>query len=75
MITKRKNKDRMIAARKAVQDKKTKYSSMPFAYKIKYWADKYRSTPNGWAVASMIQSQYRSEVAKISPSARKKRKL
>ena len=65
----------MIAARKAVQNKKTSYSSMPFAYKIKYLADKYRSTPNGWAVAAMIQSQYRSESSKLSPSARKKRKI
>ena len=64
----------MIAARKAVQNKKTSYSSMPFAYKIKYWADKYNATPNGWVVASLIQQQYRSESSKRTPTQRKRRK-
>tara|TARA_R100001594_G_scaffold24789_1_gene48611 strand:- start:13976 stop:14107 length:132 start_codon:yes stop_codon:yes gene_type:complete len=26
--------------------------------KIKYWKDKYRNTPNGWAVSLMIGREY-----------------
>ena len=49
------------------------YHKLPFAYKIKYWADKYNSTPNGWVVASLIQQQYRSQAAAMSPAARRKK--
>lgn len=50
------------------------YKKLPFSYKIKYWADKYNSTPNGWAVAALIQQQYRSQAAAMSSAARRKRK-
>tara|TARA_R100000152_G_C6582433_1_gene45820 strand:- start:5 stop:184 length:180 start_codon:yes stop_codon:yes gene_type:complete len=33
---------------------------------------KYNSTPNGWAVASLIGSEYASEASRTSPSKRKK---
>ena len=50
------------------------YNKLSFAYKIKYWADKYNATPNGWVVASLIQQQYRSESSKRTPTQRKRRK-
>ena len=50
------------------------YKKLPFSYKIKYWADTYNSTPNGWAVAALIQQQYRSQAAAMSSAARRKRK-
>ena len=50
------------------------YKSLPFAYKIKYWADKYNATPNGWVVASLIQQQHRSESSKKTTKQRKQRK-
>jgi hypothetical protein len=29
--------------------------------RIKYWREKYRKTPNGWAVSQMIGTDYLSE--------------
>ena len=48
------------------------YFSLPLISKIKYWKDKYRDMPNGWAVSNLIGEQYMSEVSKISPQRRKK---
>ena len=49
------------------------YKKLPFAYKIKYWADKYNATPNGWVVASMISQEHRSKASRVSVAARKKK--
>ena len=49
------------------------YFSLPLISKIKYWKDKYRKMPNGWAVSNLIGEQYLSEASKInSPQKRKK---
>ena len=48
------------------------YFSLPLISKIKYWKDKYKNMPNGWAVSSLIGEQYLSETSKISPQKRKK---
>ena len=29
--------------------------------KIKYWKEKYRNTPNGWALSQMIGTDYASQ--------------
>ena len=50
------------------------YNKLPRAYKVKYWADKYNATPNGWVVASLIRQEHISEAASISMSARKKKR-
>tara|TARA_Y100001938_G_scaffold146703_1_gene226148 strand:+ start:1216 stop:1389 length:174 start_codon:yes stop_codon:yes gene_type:complete len=49
------------------------YKKLPFAYKIKYWADKYNATPNGWVVASLIQQEHRSVSAGMSIAQRKRK--
>ena len=49
------------------------YKKLPFAYKIKYWADKYNATPNGWVVASLIQQEHRSVPASMSVARRKRK--
>ena len=49
------------------------YRKLPFSHKIKYWADRYNATPNGWVVASLIQQEHRSEAASKSVAARKKK--
>ena len=28
--------------------------------RVKYWKEKYRNTPNGWALSQMIGSEYQS---------------
>tara|TARA_R100000152_G_C6741303_1_gene165079 strand:+ start:80 stop:250 length:171 start_codon:yes stop_codon:yes gene_type:complete len=40
--------------------------------KIQYWRRKYKSTPNGWAVAYMIGEEYTNEKSNLSPSKRSK---
>lgn len=40
--------------------------------KIQYWRDKYNSTPNGWAVAYLIGTEYEHQASRVSPSRRKK---
>ena len=47
------------------------YFSLPLIGKIKFWKDKYKNMPNGWAVSSLIGEQYLSETSKISPQKRK----
>ncbi len=49
------------------------YKKLPFAYKIKYWTDKYNATPNGWVVASLIQQEHRSVSAAMSIAQRKRK--
>tara|TARA_R100001463_G_scaffold6332_6_gene20884 strand:+ start:1638 stop:1784 length:147 start_codon:yes stop_codon:yes gene_type:complete len=41
--------------------------------RVAYWRKKYNSTPNGWAVASLIGSEYESEQSKQSKSYRKEK--
>ena len=48
------------------------YSSLSLVHRIKYWKDKYKNMPNGWAVSNIIGEQYISEASKISPQKRKR---
>ena len=40
--------------------------------RIKYYREKYKNTPNGWALALMIGSEYNSEEYNYSASRRRK---
>ena len=51
-----------------------KYKALSFAYKLKYWRDKYKDTPNGWVVAGLLQQQYLSETSKMTQVQRRRRK-
>ena len=42
--------------------------------KMNYWKIKYNSTPNGWAVASLIGAEYQGVASRVSKSKRKKLK-
>ena len=48
------------------------YSTLSLVHRIKYWKDKYKDMPNGWAVSNLIGEQYLSDASKVSPQKRKK---
>ena len=49
------------------------YSSLSLVHRIKYWKDKYKNMPNGWAVSNLIGEQYLSDASKINLSQKRKR--
>ena len=49
------------------------YFSLPLISKIKFWKDKYKNMPNGWAVSNLIGEQYLSDASKINLSQKRKR--
>ena len=51
---------------------KKAYSSLSLVHRIKFWKDKYKNMPNGWAVSNIIGEQYISEASKVSPQKRKR---
>ena len=40
--------------------------------KIQYYRNKYRNTPNGWAVAHLIGEEYDNEKSRVSKKKREK---